>query len=174
MPIHLYRARALILLLLLLLLLVVPLASADIAADRAAIEASAQAWMKAFNARHIDALIATTTEDVVLMDPNMPPLTGRKAARDAWQLALRNSKGQIATVTKELHIAGDLAWRIAAFTHKTPHELMPNGQALEIWRSVDGKWKLHRQMSSTILAEPKLLQPRPSEPVLDRLEQPKH
>jgi ketosteroid isomerase-like protein len=109
-----------------------------------------------------------------LMDSSMPPVSGRKAARDVWQLALRNSKGQIGTVTKELQIAGDFAWRIAAFTHKTPHELMRNGQSLEIWRSIDGKWKLHRQMSSTILAEPKLLQPRPSEPVLDRLEQPQH
>jgi hypothetical protein len=34
---------------------------------------------------------------------------------------------------------------------------------------VKGEWKIHRQMSSSILAQPKLLPlPLPSEPVLDK------
>jgi ketosteroid isomerase-like protein len=153
----------------LLLLLTSPLVPADEAADRAAIEAHAQAWAKAFDARDMDALIAVTTEDVLLMDSNMPPVSGRKAARNALQQAFGNAKGQVATTTKEIQLAGDFAWRIAALTHKTAHETI-SGQALEIWQRVDGKWQLHRQMSSTILAPSKLRRPPLSEPVLDGVE----
>ena len=105
-----------------------PLALADEAADRVALEAAAQAWIKAFNARDVDALAAT----------------------------------------KEAVIAGDVAWRIGALAHKLPNGVVNHGQSLEIWKRVNGEWKIHRQMSSTILAQPKLLsRPVPSDPVLD-------
>jgi ketosteroid isomerase-like protein len=166
MHIQLHRLRALTLS---LFLLASPLVLADAAADRAAIEARAQAWVKAFNARDLEALIALTTEDVVLMDSNMPPVSGRKAARAASQQAFGSAKSQVATTTKEIQLAGDFAWRIAALTRKTANEAV-NGQALEIWQRVDGKWQLHRQMSSALLAPRKLPQPPLSEPVLDGLE----
>jgi hypothetical protein len=43
------------------------------------------------------------------------------------------------------------------------------GQSLEIWKRVNGAWKIHRHMSSSILAQPKLLpRPLPPEPMLDK------
>ena len=51
-----------------LLLGISPLTFADEAADRIALEAAAQAWIKAFNARDVDALAALATDNVVLMD----------------------------------------------------------------------------------------------------------
>ena len=40
---------------------------------------------------------------------------------------------------------------------------------LEIWKRVKGEWKLHRQMSSTLLVPPRMLpRPLPPEPVLDK------
>jgi ketosteroid isomerase-like protein len=152
-----------------LLLGISPIALGDEAADRAALEAATQAWIKAFNARDADALAALTTEDVVLLDPTLPPVSGREAARGAWQQALGAAKGQVTNATKEAVIAGDVAWRIGALAHKLPNgEVVSRGQSLEIWKRVNGQWKIHRQMSSTILAQPKLLpRPIPSEPVLD-------
>lgn len=152
-----------------LLLGVSPLALATEASDRAAIEAAAQAWIKAFNARDADAMVALTTEDVVLLDPNVPPISGRKAARAAWLRALGAAQGQVTTASKEIAIAGDVAWRIGAFAHKLPHDDSANrGQSLEVWQRMNGQWKMHRQMSSTLLAQPKLLtRPNPAEPILD-------
>jgi ketosteroid isomerase-like protein len=152
-----------------LLLGISPLALADEAADRAALEGAAQAWIKAFNARDDDALAALTTEDVVLLDPSVAPVSGREAARHAWQQALSAARGQVTTATKEAVIAGDIAWRIAALAHKLPNsDVASRGQSLEIWKRVRGEWKIHRQMSSSILAQPRLLpRPLPSEPVLD-------
>jgi len=113
-------------------------------------------------------LVSLTTEDVVLMDPSLAPVTGR-AAREALRQALGVAKGQVTNATKELVIADDFAWRIGALTHKLPGgEVASRGQSLEIWKRVKGEWKIHRQMSSSILAQPKLLpRPLPPEPVLD-------
>jgi ketosteroid isomerase-like protein len=154
---------------LVLLLGVSPLAVADNAADRTALEAAAQSWTRAFNAHNADALVALATEDVVLLDPGLAPVSGRAAAREAWARALRASQSQLTSATKESVIEGPVAWRIGAFTHTLPSgATAATGQSLEIWKRVNGQWKLHRQMSSTLLAQPRLLTvPRPSEPVLD-------
>jgi len=157
---------------LLLLLGISPTVIADEATDRAALETATQTWIKAFNARDADALVALTTDDVVLLDPNVPPVSGRQAARAAWQHAMTRASSQVTIATKELVVAGDVAWRIGALTqHARNGDLPSHGQSLEIWKRVNGQWKLHRQMSSNILARSKLPpRPLPSEPVLDKLE----
>lgn len=143
---------------------------ADEARDRAALEAAAQAWIKAFDARDADALVAFATDDVVLIDPNVAaPVSGRDAARVAWSQALGAAQGQVTSATKEAVIAGDVAWRMGALTNTLPNasvNAVNRGQSLEIWKRVNGQWKLHRQMASGILTQPRL-RPPPSEPVLD-------
>lgn len=153
----------------LLLLCTSPLAVADEAADRAALEAAAQAWSKAFNARDADALAALATHDIVLMDSSATPISGREAARGAFRQAFATA-GQITTTTKEAVIVGDVAWRIVALARKQPGgDRESRGQSLEIWKRANGHWRLHRQMSANLLAQSQLL-PRPplSEPVLDK------
>jgi ketosteroid isomerase-like protein len=138
-------------------------------ADRTLLESTTQAWTKAFNARRVDALIALATDDVVLLDPSLPPVTGA-AAHAAWKQAVGAARGQITNVSKEIVIAGDIAWRIGALSLSGPTgEVLSSGPSLEIWKRTQSGWRLHRQMSSSILPQPKLLsRPLPSEPVLDR------
>jgi ketosteroid isomerase-like protein len=162
------QGRALLAVALSLLLGTAPLAFADEAADRAAVEAGAQAWINAFNARKVDALVALTTEDVVLLDPGVPPVSGRDAAHRAWQQALGAAQGKLTTSTKEITIAGDIAWRIGALAHRLADGEVIRGQSLEIWKRARGEWKLHRQMSSAVLAQPKPLTRPPSEPIYDQ------
>jgi ketosteroid isomerase-like protein len=145
------------------------MALADEASDRAALEAAAQTWIKEFNVRNADGMAALTTEDVVLLDPGVPPVSGRESVRETWRRAAAAARGQGATATKEIAISGDIAWRIGAFAQTLPSgEVWSRGQSLEIWKRVNGAWKIHRQMPSPVLARP-LLAPRPvpSEPVLD-------
>jgi ketosteroid isomerase-like protein len=166
MHLYLRRLRAMTTL---LLLCISPLTFADETADRVALEAAAQAWSKAFNARDTDALAALATQDIVLMDSNATRVSGREAARGALRQAFATA-GQITTTTKEAVIVGDVAWRIGALA-RTPSsgDEESRGQSLEIWKRVNGQWRLHRQMSSNLLAQSQLL-PRPplAEPVLDK------
>jgi ketosteroid isomerase-like protein len=148
---------------------VIRVAHADDTVDRAAIEAAAQAWTKAFNAHDPDAMVGLSTDDVVLLDAGMAPTSGHKAAHATWARTLGAAQGRIASATKEIVIAGSFAWRIAALTRKLPDGEKQLMQSLEIWKRVDGQWRLHRQMSSDLLAEPSMApRPMPSQPVLDK------
>jgi ketosteroid isomerase-like protein len=140
---------------------------ADETSDRAAIETAAQAWANAYNARDIDKMLAVATDGVVLMDPTLPPANGKTAAREVLEQTLSSSIQQLASTTKEIGISHDTAWRIATVALKDANPRI-NTQTLEVWQRVGGEWKLHRQMSSGILARVKLIRPRGSEPMLDK------
>ena len=146
-------------------------AHADEAADRAAIEAATQDWVAAFNARDADAMVALATEDVVLLNPDTAPVSGRKAAGVAWQQAASTAGARITVANKETAIAGDIAWKIGAVGCQPPDSATVNcGQFLEIWKRVGGQWKIHRRMSSgNFSAKPGMApRPVPSEPILDQ------
>jgi ketosteroid isomerase-like protein len=139
---------------------------ADEATDRAAIEAAAQDWMKAFNARDTGKLTALMTADVVCLDPNVAPLSGPKAVVQNLRLA---PKDRALSTTKEIELAGEVAWRIASIEHKQPTGATTYDQSMEVWKRVQGQWKLHRHMSTGLLTPAKLFRrPIPSEPRLDK------
>jgi ketosteroid isomerase-like protein len=135
--------------------------------DRVALEAAINRWTTAVNARDVNALKTTMTEDVELLD-NTTTLTGRDAAiRVLREVATR---GKLAATSREITIASHFAWRVGAFTQIQKNgDVFARGQTLEIWKRVQGKWQLHRQVSTGYLAQADLLsRPAPNEPVLDR------
>lgn len=140
-----------------------PLAHADALADRAAIEAAAQAWIKAFNARDSSALLALTNRGAAFLDPAAPaPASRQDMART------RTSPFELGTETGEISISGDIAWRVAVLSQKLNGDVVRRSAMMEIWKRDDGAWKLHRQMTSGLLVPPKLFtRPDPSEPILD-------
>ncbi len=146
-----------------------PVSFADERADARAIEAAAHAWIDALNARDTDEMVHLGTDDIVLMDATQPPIVGKEAARAAWHRSLPDSGTRVASTTKELEVDADIAWRIGALVHeRTSGQVISRGQSLEIWKRVEGEWKLHRQMSSGLLArQSRLRRPLPTEPMLD-------
>ncbi|MGH8204058.1 MAG: hypothetical protein ACREST_05565, partial [Steroidobacteraceae bacterium] len=76
---------------------------------------------------------------------------------------------KVTAVNKETEIAGDIAWRIDAYTRKLPNGVVATaGQSLQIWKRIDGQWKIHRITTPDALAGPALRpRPAPNEPVLD-------
>jgi ketosteroid isomerase-like protein len=146
-------------------------ARADEAADRAALDLAKQAWVGAFNARNADAMAEIVTEDIVMLAPNAPPVKGREAVRAVWRQAVSSSKVHATVTTDETVILGQFAWRMGAYTHTLPTgTVVSRGKCLEIWKRVDGQWKMYRYMFSgnEVAPRPKFAPvPRPSEPVLD-------
>jgi ketosteroid isomerase-like protein len=134
--------------------------------DRAALEAAMHRWTTAVNTQDSNALNATMTEDVQLLDETTT-VTGRDAAiRTLREVAAR---GPLVATTREITIAKDVAWRVGGFTQSRKNgDVHALGQATEIWKRVKGTWKLHRQMAPGLIS-PKDLLTRPSlnEPVLD-------
>jgi ketosteroid isomerase-like protein len=141
--------------------------TANDASDQATLENAAQSWIQAFNAADVDALITLATADVILLDPNgAAPITGA-AVRAALQraTAVNLSAGEVTAATKEAVLVGDVAWRIAALSRKSAQGAVTRSPSLEIWKRVDGRWKLHR-ISASILTP---LGPRriPDQPVFN-------
>jgi ketosteroid isomerase-like protein len=145
--------------------------TAVLAADteRVALDAAVQRWTTAVNARDRDALTATMTRDVELIDAN-----ATVSGRDAVLRALRDvaTRGQLFGKSREVTIVGDIAWRVAGLAQTRKDGIVhARGQAMEIWKRVNGEWRLHRQMSAgLLLPEVSLTRPPPDEPVLDRPE----
>jgi ketosteroid isomerase-like protein len=148
----------------LLALLCAP-AIANEVTERAAIEAAAQAWMNAYNAQDVDALMAMSTDDVSLLDPTMPIVKGAQAARKALHNA--TAKHGVTSATQEIVINDDIAWRVGALKQKTSSASSRTAPILEIWQHSEGRWKLRRQMSSGLLARAPLLRQPGPEPRLD-------
>ena len=135
--------------------------------ERVALEAAIQRWTTAVNARDANALNATMTEDVQLLD-NVATVTGRDAAIQALREAA--TRGPLVATSREITIANGVAWRIGGLTQTRKNgDVHSLGQTLEIWVREKGKWKLRRQMAAGIIAPNDLLsRPPPNEPVLDR------
>jgi ketosteroid isomerase-like protein len=135
--------------------------------DRAALEAAMQRWTTAVNAQDVEALEATMTGDVQLLD-DTTTVTGRDAAiRTLRDVAAR---GPLIAMSREITITTDVAWRVGGLTQSRKNgDVHALGQAFEIWKRVKGKWMLHRQMALGLIAPKDVLtRPAPDEPVLDR------
>jgi ketosteroid isomerase-like protein len=155
---------------LLLSMVFASVAWAEDPADLRALEEASQAWIKAFNAHDVDGLMKLATPDVALIEPSAAvPVNGPQAVRAAWESASGSIQGRVASVTREVSISGEVGWRAAVVTNKLPNgEVAARGQSLEIWKRVNGEWRLHRQMSANILTLPRLRPgPPPSRPALD-------
>ena len=156
----------LVLLFTLLLILSPSIVLGDDAADRQAIESAAQRWTQAFNERDAAALAALSTEDVLVLDRVSWATAGPAHARDVWLRAASLAGTNTKSVTKEVVVSDDVAWRVATVRYRSSSSEWHTGPSLEIWKRTREGWKLHRQMSALI--SDLLPRPVPSEPVLDK------
>ena len=132
-------------------------------ADRAAIEATSQAFLKAALARDWQALAMLYTEDAVLMPPNAEPIRGRSAIQQHFSSFPPVTDMQLQDA--EIDGRGDLAYVAGGFRMTiTPEGADPieeSGKFIEIRKKqVDGSWLIYRDMysSNTTAAPP---QPEP-------------
>ena len=133
-------------------------------ADQVALQTAIHRWMTAVNARDVATLTATMTEDVELSD-NVATVRGREAAISALHDAVKD--GPLGGVTFDITIANDVAWHEIGLTQDQKGGIVQgHGLALEIWKRVNGEWKLHRRMA-TGAPEVSLTRPSLNEPVLD-------
>jgi ketosteroid isomerase-like protein len=134
--------------------------------ERVALEAAIQRWTTAVNAQDLATLNSTMTEDVELLG-TAATVTGREAAIRALRAVA--TRGTLVATTREIKIANDVAWRIVGVAQARKNgDVHALGQALEIWKRVQGEWKLHRQLTSGVAPGDLLTRPSTNEPVLDR------
>jgi ketosteroid isomerase-like protein len=135
--------------------------------ERLALGAAIDRWIAAVNARDVATLTSSMTADVELLEGSATA-TGRDAAIRA--LGEARARGQLVARTREITIANDVAWHVAGLAQIQKDGVAHSrGQALEIWKRVNGVWKLHRRAVTGVGAAGDLLtRPSTKEPVLDR------
>jgi len=115
-------------------------------ADKEALEAQAAVWMKAFNAKDIEAMTAYYAEDAVLLPPNAPAIFGRDAVLATMQEMFASGLG-IELEDLEIKVENDLGYKAGRYRLQSEEgALVDRGKYIEIWTKVDGRWILHRDI----------------------------
>ena len=120
----------------------------DAASAEAAVRRADAAWAAAAGTGNIDAWMAYTTADAILLLPAQPLASGTDAVRSAVAglLALPRLSLEWHAIAVQISPAGDLAHVLGtyAFEHGGPDDasVKNRGRVIELWRKhPDGTWK---------------------------------
>jgi len=130
----------------------------------AAQEGSVRAAIAAGNKKFIDgaakgdaSLIATAyTADAEAFPPNSDVVRGRPAIEKLWKSVLDSGIGAFELATTEVESQGNLAYEVGTYVMKTKDgKVADRGKYCVVWKRVNGRWLLHRDIWSTNLPEAK-------------------
>lgn len=116
--------------------------AAPSAQESAEIAAGGEAWQARFEAGDMEGLMSLYAEDARLLPPNGEMVQGHDAIRGDFQ-AMKDAGLSGTLETIEAMAAGDLGYRVGAYTLTTPDgALADKGKYIETWRKVGGEWKI--------------------------------
>ncbi len=110
---------------------------------------AADAWVERYLAHDAAGIAALYTEDAQLLPPDQEIISGRAAIQEFFARTNPAGSAAIEIATVEAHVLGDYAHRQGSFLLKTPDGgSVTAGKFLELWKKVDGEWRIHRDMWS--------------------------
>jgi uncharacterized protein (TIGR02246 family) len=124
--------------------------------DLEGLKAMRDVWQSAFDNRDSAALAAIYAEDGTLMPPNSNTVIGRAAIEAFWaDFQASGIGGEIKDT--EVYAHGEDGYTVGAYTiSDAGSATIDEGKYVVIWRHVDGKWQMHRDIwnSNLPLAAP--------------------
>jgi uncharacterized protein (TIGR02246 family) len=109
----------------------------------------ADAWVGYYTAHDAPGMAALYTEDAQLLPPDQEIVSGRAAIQEFFARTNPPGSAAIEIATVETHVFGDYAHRQGSFLLKGPDGgTVRAGKFLELWKKVDGRWLIHRDMWS--------------------------
>ena len=114
---------------------------------RAAIAASIERFIAAFNRGDAAGAAAVYTADAQVLPPNSDVITGQQAIQAFWQMAMDMGVKAVKLATVEVAGDGNTAYEVAQFTLQGAEgQVLDAGKYVVIWRQEAGQWKLHRDI----------------------------
>jgi len=102
------------------------------------------------------ALAAMYSPDGQVMPAGSDPIRGAEAIQKFWQGALDSGIAAVGLKTIEVFGHGPTATEVGEYElSDKAGKVLDHGKYIVIWRHVDGKWKLLRDMFSTNVSPPK-------------------
>jgi len=112
-----------------------------------AILAEEERFVTAYNHGDAAGLAALYTVDGQVMPPNMEVVSGHAALQKLFQQFWDAGDAVIKLETVEADGVGDLAYEVGRYTlSATTGKLNDQGKYIVVWKKVDGRWKLYRDI----------------------------
>jgi uncharacterized protein (TIGR02246 family) len=114
----------------------------------AAIHQGTKAWMAAWNAGDAAAIAALYADDAVVMAPGAETAKGSAAIEGLLKAALEAAGGSKMEIKPtEVMESGGLAVEVGTFAEVAADgSHRDHGKYMAIWKKVDGKWTLYRDI----------------------------
>ena len=117
-------------------------------------DGDAAGWGEAYQSGDPAAVAAIYAEDATLLPPNRQMADGRDAIQEIWAAMIDDGVSAEATFT-ETGSEGDLGYKVGSYVTKDSQgKSLDEGKFVEIWKRVDGEWKLHRDIYNSSLPPP--------------------
>jgi ketosteroid isomerase-like protein len=103
-------------------------------------------FMDAFNNQDAEAMGVAYTQDAQLLPPNGDFVNGREAVADFWGFLFNLGFDGVILETLEVHGNGNIVSEVGLFTLYLNGQFFDNGKYIVVWKKVQGKWYLHRDI----------------------------
>ncbi len=114
--------------------------------DLEGLKAMQDVWQSAFDTKDPAELAAIYAEDGALLPPNSEMTNGRAAIEAYWAEFQASGIGAEITDT-EVYAHSDLGYTVGTFiATDAGGATIDEGKYVVIWRNVDGKWQMHRDI----------------------------
>ncbi len=114
--------------------------------DLEGLKAMQDVWQSAYDAKEPAGLAAIYAEDGALLPPNSEMANGRAAIEAYWAEFHTSGIGVEITDT-EVYAHSDLGYTVGTFiATDADGATIDEGKYVVIWRNVDGKWQMHRDI----------------------------
>ena len=112
------------------------------------------AFMKVFAEGDSEKTSSLYTDDAWLMAPHIAVFKGKSAIHTALQGMFDGGITGIELETVELEVLGDTAIETGQFSLKAGDAFADRGKYMVVWKCLDGKWLLHRDMINSDMPMP--------------------
>jgi uncharacterized protein (TIGR02246 family) len=125
-------------------------------AVRAAIEAGNKKFVNGAAKGDASLIASAYTSDAEAFPPNSDVVRGRPAIEKLWKSVLDSGINGFELVTTEVASQGNLAYEVGTYVMKMKDgKVADRGKYCVVWKKVNGRWLLHRDICSTNLPEAK-------------------
>lgn len=103
-------------------------------------------FMAAFSAQDAEALADLYTHTAQLLPPNGDFQIGNDAVKAFWGSLFAAGFDGVVLETLEVHGNGNIVSEVGLFTLYLNGQYFDNGKYIVVWKKVQGKWHLHRDI----------------------------
>jgi ketosteroid isomerase-like protein len=116
------------------------------------IVAAEKLFVAAYNRADAPALAAMYTRDGEIMPPNTKVVSGPKALERLFRSFWKAGDVAIELETVEADGSSDLAYEVGKYAlFRRTGKMSDRGKYIVVWKKVNGRWKLHRDIFNTSL-----------------------